>query len=213
MYLEGKFITSCEFYSSNHKIIHTHSRKLGTNKRKPQTRLQNIVNQLPPLARLSHQNESLFTIAVSFIGRSATAIRCKLFESITLPSLQLVLKQKPPHSKVVVTVVNDSAMVNPTCAAIMSKAKTALKKNMFFSLPKDIYEVGASARSKYRYFFFSRLDSDDAFSPQALRDLKISFMHTSLTLAVYSPMYITLWYPPTNASYPCGQFIYNRIFR
>ena len=165
------------------------------------------------MARFSHQNETLFIIAVSFIGNTSTAPRCKLFEAITLPSLQLALLHKPKYSKVLVMLVNESVIVDPTCAAIMSNAKNSLQDNLIFSSPKTIYEVDAALHREYRYFFFSRLDCDDAFSSQALRDLKYSFMQSGLTLAIFSPMYVTLWFPPTNTSYPCGQFIYNRIFR
>eukprot|EP01036_Dinobryon_divergens_P031276 gene31276-40646_t len=165
------------------------------------------------MARFSHQNETLFIIAISFIGDTATTSRCKLFQAITLPSLQLALLHKPQHSKVLVMLVNDSVIVNPTCAAIMSDAKNSFRENLIFSSTRTIYEVDAAVHREYRYFFFSRLDCDDAFSYQALSDLKYSFIQSSLTVAVYSPMYVTLWYPPTNTSYPCGQFIYNRIFR
>ena len=171
------------------------------------------------MARFINENDSLFIIAVPIYDSNQVQLEfnrnsCKLFELITLPSLKYAILQKPPNSHVLILLVNDSIINEPICSQVISNTMNLLKGNVLISSKNEIFEYYKYTKQKdFRYVFFSRLQAGDAFSHLLLRDMKYFFMQTALPLAVLSPLFVTLWYPNATPLEPCGELLFNRMWR
>ena len=113
--------------------------------------------------------KSLFIIAIRFIGKIATvpqangaaAIRCDIFQHITLPSLVLAINHAPIGSKVRVMIVNESAIVEPTCYKLMRSIRLYFHTELLFVPRRNIYLVNPSIFEGFDFIFFSRLDTGE----------------------------------------------------
>lgn len=111
--------------------------------------------------------KSLFIIAIRFIGQIVTipqantvaAIRCDLFRHITLPSLLLAIKHAPMGSVIRVMIINESAIVEPTCYKLMHSIRNYFPTKLVFTPRRNIFVVDPRIYSEFDFIFFSRLDT------------------------------------------------------
>lgn len=128
--------------------------------------------------------KSLFIIAIRFIGQIVTvpqaniaaAIRCDLFQHITLPSLVLAIKHAPIGSLVRVMIINESAIVEPTCYKLMRSIRTYLPTELIFAPRRNVFVVDPKIYSEFDFIFFSRLDTGEISHMFYCRNSQVIFM-------------------------------------
>jgi len=157
---------------------------------------------------------SLFMIVIRFMGSIAfepqhnptAAIRCEIFSRITLPALIAATNNAPPRTKMKIVFINASAVLEPTCARVVNKARNQLGRRLYFSASNSTYMEHTDM--DHDLLFFARLDTDDSFGPDVLPEIHRQFLQSQLPIAVLSPFYGNLWYPTAGDS-DCGDIIYN----
>lgn len=157
---------------------------------------------------------SMFMIAIRFMGEIAfkktpnptAALRCEIFARITLPALIAATNNAPPRTKIKIVFINSSAILEPTCARVVTKSRNMLGRRLYFSATNLTYMEHADM--DHDLLFFARLDTDDGFGPDVLPEIHRQFIQSQLPVAVLSPFYGNLWYPTAGES-DCGDFIYN----
>ena len=165
----------------------------------------------------------LFVIAIRFIGNivtiphpnAAAAVRCEIFEHVTLPSLISAIGNAPNGSVIRVMIINETSILEPSCFRVINSAKRFLKEKLLFSSRRNIFLVSPTLFQGFDFLFFSRLDTDDAFSSNIFRNIQNTFLQSGLPIAVLSPLYVSLWYATSTKSgaFPCGEIIYSSISR
>ena len=160
---------------------------------------------------------SMFVVGLRFIGptafapkvNAAGAVRCEIFSTVTLPALALAIKELPPKTTVNIVLINQTAILEPTCVKVIDKTKSILGDRLHFSNTDDTYYTMFPLDDDY--IFFSRLDTDNAFHPSTFKAIHANFMNSGMPFAVLSPYFGNLWYP--TAGDKCGNMIYNTNLR
>ena len=110
---------------------------------------------------------SMFMIVIRFMGQIAfepehnptAALRCEIFARITLPGLIAATNNAPPRTKMKIVLINSSAVLEPTCARVVLKAKNQLGRRLYFSASNATYMEHTDM--SHDLLFFARLDTDD----------------------------------------------------
>lgn len=173
----------------------------------------------PLRMRDTSKYSSLWLVPIRFVGPTAFspkanpvgALRCELFSRLTLKSLVWAISPPPPRTRIEIILINQTAILEPTCAKVITRAQKLLKNQLHFAPDTESY-LQLFAPLKEDVLFITRFDSDDAVGPRVFIETHAAFMKTKFPLAIISPFYGNLWYPFAGDG-SCGQMIYNALVR
>ena len=171
-------------------------------------------------------SSSLMIIGIRFVGPSAFdrrenaigAIRCEIFARVTLPALVKTIKSetapKKKWARLHVVLINDSAILEPTCARVVANSQRLLGDKLSFASSTRMYfsQSLATTLEDSDYVYFSRLDTDDAFLPSTPAAIHSAFAISGMPFAIISPYWGNLYYLPAGND-SCGEISYNTNLR